>query len=227
MEFFNRYKNDMLTYVKTELDAYETSGNPRKLKIAYSRFEHTLRVYKWMEKLYAEYPDKEKLDFESLAIATIFHDIGYCDVEHHKQHATIGAGYCREYLEKKGYPADRTDFVCDLIARHSGKGYIHEDIPAELVLLMEADLLDDIGAQGLVMDVWLEAACEENVTFESILAHMERFTIRQMQAEPMHTEAGKRFWAEKQKLAEDFVNAYREDLRKGFDTENVGGQNNG
>ena len=217
MEFFKKYRDDMLTYVKTELDKYETSGNPRKLKIAYSRFEHTLRVYKWMEKLYAEYPDKDSIDFEALAIATIFHDIGYCDVEHHKQHATIGAGYCRKYLEKKEYPADKTDFVCDLIARHSDKECIHDDIPSELVILMEADLLDDIGAQGLVMDVWLEAACEENVTFESILAHMERFTIRQMQAEPMHTEAGKRFWAEKQKLAEAFVNAYREDLRKGFE----------
>ena len=66
-------------------------------------------------------------------------------------------------------------------------------------------MLDDIGAQGLVMDVWLEAACEENVTFESILAHMERFTIRQMKEEPMHTEAGKRFWAEKQKIALDLI----------------------
>lgn len=74
---------------------------------------------------------------------------------------------------------------------------MYDDIPGELILLMEADLLDDIGAQGLVLDAWLEVACEKNVTFESILAHMERYTLRMMQDNPMRTEEGIRIWNKK------------------------------
>ncbi len=215
MEFWIKYKEDMTEYVKKWLDAYDTAGNPRKLKIGYSRYEHTMRVYKWMERLYEAYPQKTDVDFEMLSIATVFHDIGYCDIEGRKCHAKSSARMCRDYLEKKGYSAEKIAFVCDIISRHSDKETMFDDIPHELILLMEADLLDDIGAQGLVMDVWLEAACVEEATFESILAHMERYTLTMMQEKnPMRTTEGKRIWEEKRALTESFVEAYREDLRR-------------
>ena len=213
MEFLLTYQEDMISYVASLLDQHDTAGNPRKSKIGYRRFEHSMRVYKWAKTLYEAYSNKENVDFEALAIACIFHDVGYLDPEQRKMHAQISASYCREYLCEKNYPAEKTDFVCDIISRHSDKETIHDDIPEELVLLMEADLLDDIGAQGLVMDVWLEATCEENVTFESILAHMERYTLKDMQGNPMHTAEGRRIWEEKRALTKHFVEAYREDIR--------------
>jgi len=213
MEFLTKYNDDMVSYVANLLDQYDTAGNPRKLKIRYRRFEHSMRVYKWAKTLYEAYPQKENIDFEALAIACIFHDVGYLDPVQRKNHAKISASYCRTYLQERNYPPEKTDFICDIISRHSDKNTIHEDIPEELVLLMEADLLDDMGAQGLVMDVWLEAACEENVTFESILAHMERYTLKDMQQNPMHTSEGRRLWEEKKNLTERFVEAYREDIR--------------
>ena len=79
---------------------------------------------------------------------------------------------------------------------------------------VELQKLDDIGAQGLVMDVWLEAVCVEDASFESILAHMERYTLKIMQNNPMRTEEGRRIWEEKKSLTEAFVEAYREDLRR-------------
>lgn len=213
MDFFEKYKADMMAYVKEMLHSYDTAGNPRKTKIKYSRFEHTMRVYKWVKRLYAAYPDRDNIDLEVLSIATIFHDIGYCDMENRSCHAQISANYCREYLLSKQYPSPKIDFVCDIVARHSDKKTIYADIPGELIILMEADLLDDIGAQGLVMDAWLEVACEKDVTFESILAHMERYTLRMMQDNPMRTQEGIRIWNEKKQLTEAFVKAYREDLR--------------
>ncbi len=213
MDYFEKNKTDMMEYVKKELDSYDTAGNPRKRKIGYSRFEHTMRVFKWMERLYEAYPQKETVDYEVLAIATIFHDIGYCDPEGRTCHAKSSGRMCREYLQHTDYTTERIDFVCDIVSRHSDKETMFDEIPAELLLLMEADLLDDIGAQGLVMDVWLEAACEENVTFESILAHMERYTLKIMQNNPMRTEEGKKIWEEKKSLTEQFVQSYREDIR--------------
>ena len=70
MEFFEKYKDEMISFVKEMLISYDTAGNQRKTKIRYSRFEHTMRVYKWMERLYAAYPNREKLDLEVLSIAT-------------------------------------------------------------------------------------------------------------------------------------------------------------
>lgn len=87
------------------------------------------------------------------------------------------------------------------------------DIPMELVLLREADLLDDTGAQGLVFDIWMETACQEKVSFESILKHMEKFTVRLMQDNPMRTEKAKEIWEEKRKLTEAFADSYRRDLQ--------------
>lgn len=213
MEFFEKYKDDMFAYVKGMLEQYDTAGNPRKIKIGYSRFEHTMRVYKWMERLYEAYPNKADVNLEALSIATIFHDIGYCDGEGRACHAKSSGRMCREYLQDRKYPSEKADFICDIVSRHSDKETMYDEIPEELLLLMEADLLDDTGAQGLVMDVWLEAACEENVTFESILAHMERYTLKVMQESPMRTEEGRRIWNEKKALTEAFVEAYREDLR--------------
>lgn len=213
MDFFEQYKDDMANYVKMMLDSYDTAGNPRKTKIKYSRFEHTMRVYKWVQRLYAAYPKRSDIDWEALSIATIFHDIGYCDEERRKKHAEYSAELCRKYLQDKNYSSVKTEYICDIISRHSDKEAMFDEIPEELILLMEADLLDDTGAQGLVMDVWLEAACEAVVTFESHLAHMERYTLKIMQDNPMRTAEAKKIWDEKKLLTEAFVASYREDLR--------------
>ena len=99
-----------------------------------------------------------------------------------------------------------------MICRHSSKELLHEDIPGELILLLEADLLDDSGAQGLVLDIWLEAIRVKDVSFQSILAHMEKYTLEMMRHNPMRTEAGIKIWNEKKMLSEAFVQAYKEDI---------------
>ena len=211
MEFFNQYRDDMLLYVRKKLEPYDTVVNPF-LKTTFSRFEHTMRVYKWMERLYKAYPDNSCLDLEALSIATIFHDVGYCEIDNINNHAKTGAIYCREYLLSRQYPLEKIDFICDIISRHSDKETLHDTIPGELVLLMEADLLDNTGAQGLVLDIWSECARDKNVSFQTILAHMEKYTVKMMQDNPMKTEEGIRIWNMKKKLSEEFVQSYREDI---------------
>ena len=211
MGFYEENRDDMISYISTALAKFEVNS-PRKQKIRYDRFDHTMRVLKWMLLLYEAYPQKDRLDFDSLAVATLFHDIGYS--EDCENHAKSGAVLCRKYLEDRRHSLEKTDFICDLVARHSEKETLFQDIPVELILLMEADLLDDTGAQALVMDTWMEVVGKEQVTFESILEHMEAFSIRQMWENPMRTEKGKQIWEEKRRLTEAFVEAYREDLRK-------------
>ena len=205
-------EEELFNYVKSTLAEYDGHGGASKNRIRYSRFDHTKRVYQWAMLLAEDYADK--IDMEALQIAAIFHDIGYSVQEDMDNHAAHGAVLCREYLERAGYQEERTEFICDLIARHSDKGILHKDIPMELVLLQEADLFDDTGAHGIVMDAWIEA-CKEDVSFESILAHIRRFTWRDMQNNPMRTEKARRIWEEKKALTNQFVESLTMDLYGG------------
>jgi len=202
---------ELFAYVKTTLAAYDNHGGVSKNRIKYSRFEHTERVYRWMMILAEDFVDK--IDIEALKIATIFHDIGYSlNKEDMHSHAADGAVLCREYLESIGYPSEKAEFICDLIARHSDKEALHsENSPLELVLLMEADLFDDTGAHGIVMDAWIQAT-KEDVCFESILEHIKKFSWKQMQVNPMRTETARRIWEEKKELTNKFVESLTVDL---------------
>ncbi len=205
---------ELFVYVKEQLSAYDSHGGVAKTRIKYSRFDHTVRVYNWAMMLAEEY--RETIDMEALQIATIFHDIGYgLNKEDMSNHAKDGAVLCREYLESIGYLQDKTDFICDLIARHSDKDCMHSgEIPMELVLLMEADLLDDTGAHGIIMDAWIRAT-REDVSFETILEHIKRFTRKQMQDNPMRTKKAYEIWEEKKELTNRFVESLTVDLYGG------------
>lgn len=212
MVTFKEIEQDIIDYVRRVLESSNSSGHPRKVKIGYSRFQHTLRVYKWMVILYDAYPEHASIDFDALAIATLFHDIGYCDEAHQREHAGISSHFCREYLQKIHYPMDRIDFICQIIAAHSDKKLLQEaDIPVELVLLLEADLLDDTGAQAIVLDVWTNAV-DATPSFDTFLAQMTRVSGRILSSCPMRTDKGREIWHRKQKLVEDFLAAYELDI---------------
>lgn len=202
---------ELFAYVKDALAVYDGHGGIAKTRIKYSRYDHTVRVYNWATILAEDY--KDTLDMEALQIATIFHDIGYgLNTEDMGNHAADGAVMCKEYLESIGYPQDKADLICDLIARHSDKEFMHsEDTPLELVLLMEADLLDDTGAHGIIMDAWIRAT-REDVSFETILEHIKKFTGKQMQDNPMRTKKAYEIWEDKKELTNRFVESLTVDL---------------
>lgn len=203
---------EMFRYVEGKLSEYDVHGGKKRNKIRYSRMDHIRRVYRWMMELYEAEKERGQIDIEALKIATIFHDSGYGSIER-GGHAGAGAEICREYLSGIHYPEEKIEFICDLIACHSDKEKLEEDVPRELILLMEADLLDDTGAHGVVMDIWMEAT-EEDVSFESIRDHIGRFSMRQIQKNPMRTEAAKRIWEEKSAIVKQFYEAYCRDLEQ-------------
>ncbi len=202
---------ELFAYVKDQLSVYDCHGGAAKNRIKYSRYDHTVRVYNWAMMLAEDY--KDTIDMEALQIATIFHDIGYgLNKEDMSNHAEDGAVLCGEYLESIGYPEEKAAFICDLIARHSDKDCMHsEEIPLELVLLMEADLLDDTGAHGIIMDAWIRST-REDVSFEAILEHIKKFTQKQMQDNPMRTRKAYEIWEEKKALTNRFVESLAVDL---------------
>lgn len=206
-----RQHRAMFQYVEEILYNYDRKkGENSKNKIAYDRYEHTVRVYKWMIRITNQLKD-DTLDLESLKIATIFHDAGYGEGGG-ENHAKVSSAICRDYLERRQYPPEQINFICYLIEEHSNKKLFHEkNTRPELVVLMEADMLDDTGAMGIVLDAWI-ASKEERSSFDSVCRHIEKYTYRHMKQMEFVTAPGKKFWHEKRKLVYEFLRQYKKDL---------------
>lgn len=205
---------DMLDFVKKTLDTKTEGNGSFKLEISYSRFDHTKRVLGWAKKLYDASTDKENLCYEDLMIAAIFHDVGRAIADDtHVPHAQAGGPITEEYLLKHGFSAEKAAYIRGLVEGHSDK-YLMKDpaVDRNLLLLMEADLLDDMGAMGILMDTMITMSRNPQAQFTDCLDHIARFTQRQQKDNPLTSEAGRRFWDEKTALVDRYVEALKADV---------------
>lgn len=205
---------DMLSFVERTLEKSGSENMGYKIDIVYSRFEHTKRVLGWAKRLYEMADNKDDLNYENIMIATIFHDVGRNVSDGAGiPHAQAGVPITRKYLLEHGFESDRVECICSLVGSHSDKHRMLEtDLDKNLLLLMEADLLDDMGALGIVMDCMITEKRNPNACFTDCLDHIERYTYRMQQDNPMVTVAGRQLWDKKTKLVHSFVDALQEDV---------------
>lgn len=205
---------EMLDYVEQCLEEDSEYTQSGKNDIAYSRFEHTKRVLAWVKRLYDMSKNKENLRYEDLIIATIFHDVGRTiAVKTGESHAKAGVPITMDFLLKHEFPKERAEYICELVKNHSDKERMKENnLDANLLMLMEADLLDDMGALGIVMDCMITEARNPEAKFTDCLDHIMRFTHRIQNDNPMVTDDARQLWDAKTKLVCDFTNALRYDI---------------
>ncbi len=208
---------EMLAFVEKTLTVGESEDIEAKKDINYSRFSHTKRVLAWTKRLYEAAENPSIIRKEDLYIAAVFHDVGrVAERTERKPHAVLGEPITRKYLTEIGMDKERIDYICSLVLHHSDKYRMHEEgLDAGLLLLMEADMLDDMGASGIVMDCIITRGRNENADFINCLDHISRFTRRLQQENPMVSPAGIRLWEEKTKLVNTFTDALRQDLELG------------
>ena len=198
-----RYVKDYL--VKTGCD--EASGtNAYHFR---KRSEHIWRVFLWAKRL----TDGENgIHTEAVLTAAIFHDIGYALLPEGMQHAENSAILCERYLAESSCDRAFTDLVTYLVKNHSRKNLMQAaGTPLELILLMEADLLDETGALSIVWDCMAEGAAETS-SFEKAYRHILNYSCKGMSVNPMVTEKAKAFWEKKQRLVAMFVEHLSYDL---------------
>lgn len=200
---------EIMNFVQKTL---EENGGERDSKGRFpfrKRSEHIQRVYTWAVRLLEE---DSPIDKEALLLAALFHDIGYDDMDNADTHQIRSAEITKRYLEAKNYENSLVKRVCYLVENHSEKDLLwDEDTPLDLVLLMEADLLDETGALAIVWDTMMEAR-KENATFEQVYNHILDFSHREIQNCPMKTEKAKLFWKQKECLVNSFLSELKRDL---------------
>ena len=204
------------------LNRHETVISKTKRLIRYDRFYHIKRVTAWSNRICDELyqnnvvADANAIDRDCLHLATILHDVGYNAYHISENHSEAGVVLAEQFLTAEGVEEKKKEKILNLIRLHSRKDLMFlEDTPMELVILMEADLMDDMGASGLVMDAWINTRMNQDETsFDTIFEHMQKYTQAQQQAEPMRTAPAKRFWREKQELVQEFMRQFARDLNR-------------
>jgi uncharacterized protein len=110
------------------------------------RFNHIRNVVDIAE----EIARGESANVDVTRVAALFHDVAKLEVDQ-DAHAEAGARIAREYLETHAnYPGSFVDQVCQLVRDHSFQGDLAE-LPLETQCLVEADLLDKVGANGAML----------------------------------------------------------------------------
>ena len=177
------------------------------------RPSHMARCYAWARRILPCRPDADE---ELTLVSTLFHDIGVIATTPEAPkvgHDRLGGPIARQYLLRHGYDAGFAARVGELVEQHQARERLRDPgTPVELVILMEADMLDERGALGILWDAMAEGGKPEQ-SYEGTLARLkQRKLYTDPDRNPLVTENGRAFWAEKQRLHMAFVRALERDL---------------
>jgi uncharacterized protein len=135
-------------YLRASVESEQEGGRMRwyPWHSAEYRFNHIRNVVD----LAVELAKAEGANVDVTRVASLFHDIAKLEVDQ-DVHAEEGARIAREFLTSHGdYPPSFVDEVCDAIEAHSYQGPL-DDVSMETQCLIEADLLDKVGANGTAL----------------------------------------------------------------------------
>ena len=173
------------------------------------RSEHIWRVFIWANRLIE---DKNDINKNALLMATLFHDTGYAISLESKEHAINSEIIFRDYCKKNKILNLDEEFIAYLIRNHSNKTLMENKKESiELIILMEADILDETGAMAIVWDCMAEGNKEEQ-SFIQTYEHIKNYTKKLMDKKNMVTKEGKKFWKIKQKLVNNFIKEFAYDI---------------
>ncbi len=145
---FEEIKSFVYDYLTASIESEAEGGRMRwyPWHSAEYRYNHILNV----TELATEIARKEGANVDVTRVAALFHDISKLEADQ-DVHAEAGARVAREYLRSRTeYPESFITQVCAAVAEHSYEGDL-SDVSLETRCLMEADLLDKVGANGTTL----------------------------------------------------------------------------
>ena len=192
---------EQLEYVKKYLEEHggelDTNVNTRFR----SRIRHIRRVLKWIERLLDD-ETVENVNEKILYIATIYHDIGY-DESGSDGHAKRSSSIFMKRALELDLTTQEIERIAYVIENHSKKELIKEDIPIELCLLMEADILDEIGAMGIMWDCMIMGARGAQ-SYNKTIDHIKIGYNKLANNNPMKTKKAAMYWEQKKIFCRKF-----------------------
>ena len=207
-----RYK-DMFDYVEQVLTEGNGIRSSRPYQTFRNRFEHTKRVFGWAKRIKDDLPNVNE---EVLLTSAIFHDVGYSFGK--DEHAIHSAEIFLEYAKKNNFDQDFIDKVHYCVLNHSHKRFLTDESSSpELILLLEADILDEEGAMAIAWDLMTVGETMPD-DFKEGYDMLMKYSIRILSQDMMVTDKARTYWNNKKELVRKFLSSMKEDL---FIDENV------
>ena len=180
-----------------------TNGRPSLYPFR-DRFEHTMRVYRWAIKL----QNKIGGDIEIISLAALLHDIGWQDEE---SHPDIGAQMAADFLVDMDYDITKIGRVCEIIRRHEDKE-TKDKLSLECQIVMDADLLDEVGAVGILWDA-MATACGEQPSYKRAYTRTRQFYKMNLPKKVRaKTAEGRKEYQRRMDAIEAFINELEREL---------------
>lgn len=196
----------MLEYVKTALYENDLERQQMAKHSFRSRYKHITRVLGWCKRIECDLP----VDKDILYTSAIFHDIGYRNGQ--GEHAIASEAMFREYAKNNNFDKDFTDKVAYIIRNHSDKSLLNDPNSSnELIILLEADLLDEEGALGLTWDLMARGA-KHSISYDEAFDEINKHSGHILHQEYMVTPTAKKYWREKQEFVKTFIENLKSDL---------------
>lgn len=169
-----------------------------------SRYEHIMRVYRWAIKLQA----KEGGDLEVITLAALLHDVGW---DEERPHEEVSAEMAVEYLVEQEFDETKIGRIGDIIMRHNDKD-TEDELSLECRVVMDADLLDEVGAMSVLWDS-MATACEEDPSYKKAYYRIKNFyQINQPKIRRCKTEAGRLEYMKRMRCIEEYLNQLEREL---------------
>ncbi|MBQ9608173.1 MAG: HD domain-containing protein [Lachnospiraceae bacterium] len=162
-----------------------------------SRFDHTMRVYRWAIKLQSKLGG----DLDIIALAALLHDIGW---DSERPHEEVGAELAVEYLDSIGVDPQIITRVGEIIMIHEDKD-TEAELSLECKIVMDADLLDEVGAVSVIWDS-MATALEDEASYKKAYYRIKNFyRINKPKIRRCKTDAARTEYTKRMQLLESYI----------------------
>lgn len=169
-----------------------------------SRFDHTLRVYRWAIKLQSKLGG----DLDIIVLAALLHDVGWDD---ERPHSEVGAEIAVEYLDSIGVDPEIIRRVGEIIMVHDDKD-TDAELSLECKIVMDADLLDEVGAVSVLWDA-MATACEDEASYKKAYYRIKNYYRKNKpKIKRCKTDAARAEWTKRMHLLEAYLQQLEKEL---------------
>ena len=191
---------EVIEFVKRKT-AENQKPNPYPFR---NRFEHTMRVYRWVIRLQAKLGG----DLDVIVLSALLHDVGW---EEGRPHEEVSAEIAVEYLDSIDIDPQTIKRVGEIILLHADKD-TERELSLESKIVMDADLLDEIGAIGIMSDC-MATALENEASYKRAYYRIkEYYRVNKPKIRRCKTDAGRAEYTKRMQAIEAYIYQLEKEL---------------
>lgn len=171
-------------------------------KISTRVSEHTMRTIKIAERIL----NKEIADKEIVIVSLLLHDISKTVCEN--SHNLVSHRLAEIFFEKFPYLDKKKKKILDCILYHSAKDLESLNLTPEMKVMMDADILDEIGVL-LISRVCL-VTHNKNLSIQELIKLLDnKYSKIEKELAYVKTKTGKEMYIQKKKKLKEYIDALK------------------